>query len=374
MKKLFKFLKRMLIVILVLSAALAIGIFIFVKTAPQFGQPPQGAELERIRQSSNYGEGEFVNLIETKMGSFGEMMSTMPDFLFGKNQSPDDTLPVKFGENTAAAVDTSCYITWYGHSAFLIEMDGQRILIDPMLGKTAAPVSFGSKRFPYEKPIPIEELTDIDILILSHDHYDHLDYPSIQKLKDEVRHFYTALGVGSHLMAWGVPEKKITELDWWDSTEANGLKLVATPARHFSGRGLTDRNATQWASWIIRGKHQNIYFSGDGGYGPHFKEIGEKYGPFDIAFMECGQYNKAWQAIHMMPEESVHAGKNVQANLIMPIHWGAFKLSVHTWTDPIKRFKAESERLKVPMVHPYIGDRFELGKDFPRVEWWERIE
>ncbi len=374
MKKLFKFLKRMLIVILVVILTLVVGVFIFVKTAPQFGQPPQGADLERIRESPNYGDDEFVNLIETRMGSFGEMMGTMPDFLFGKNQSPDDSLPVKFGENQLPAVDTSCYITWYGHSAFLIEMEGQRILIDPMLGKTAAPVSFGSSRFPYKKPIPIEELTDIDILILSHDHYDHLDFPSIKRLKDEVGHFYTALGVGSHLKAWGVPEERITELDWWDDADANGLKLVAAPARHFSGRGVTDRNATQWASWVIRGKYQNLYFSGDGGYGPHFSEIGDKYGPFDLAMLECGQYNEAWQAIHMMPEEAVQAGKDVNAELIMPIHWGAFKLSVHQWTEPIKRFKAESARLNVPMVHPYIGERFALGYDFPMEEWWSTVE
>ena len=364
----------MIIVLLVIAVSLATGGFIFIKSSPQFGQPPQGKDLERIKKSPNYGDGSFVNLIETKMGSFSEMMSTMPDFFFGKNQQPADSLPVKFSERSQALTDSTCHITWYGHSAFLIEMDGQRILIDPMLCKTASPVPFGSTRFPYKEPIPIEELTDIDILILSHDHYDHLDYPSIKKLKDEVGHFYTALGVGSHLREWGVAAEKITEMDWWDEAEAGDLKLAACPARHFSGRGLTDRNATQWASWVIHGQNQKIYFSGDSGYGPHFEEIGAEYGPFDLAMLECGQYNKAWEAIHMMPEQSVQAGKDVQADLIMPIHWGAFKLSVHEWTEPIRLFKAASNKLQLPMVHPYIGERFTLGEDFPREEWWNTLQ
>ncbi|XOV91772.1 MAG: MBL fold metallo-hydrolase [Bacteroidota bacterium] len=370
-KKLTKAFMYTIAAILGIIAVFAIAVIIFVNSAPQIGEKPKDEHLLEIQKSPNYGKDEFVNLIETKMGSASEMMATMPDFFFGKNQSPSFELPVKFGENQHAPVDTLCYVTWYGHSAFLVEIEGKRILIDPMLGEVASPVSFGSKRYPYEKPIPIEELTDIDAIILSHDHYDHLDYPTIMKLKDEVDHFFMALGVGSHFVSWGIPEEKITELDWWDHVEYKGLKLVACPARHFSGRGLTDRNATLWASWVIQGEHQNIYFSGDGGYGPHFKEIGAKYGPFDLAMIECGQYNEAWEAIHMMPEQSVQAGVDVQGQLLMPIHWGAFKLSVHEWTDPILRFKAESERLDASIVHPFIGERFLLGQDYPRPEWWK---
>jgi L-ascorbate metabolism protein UlaG (beta-lactamase superfamily) len=374
MKRFWKLLKRTLLILTILVVAITVGVVLFVYTAPQFGQSPQGEDLERISKSPHFKDGQFVNLIVTKMGSFSEMMSTMPGFIFGENQEPKDTLPVRFGENQEAIIDTNCYITWYGHSAFLFEMDGKRILIDPMLGETAAPVSFGSKRFPYEKPIPIGDLTDIDVLILSHDHYDHLDYETIIRLKDEVGHFYTALGVGSHLKSWGIPEAKITELDWWKSAELENMELIACPARHFSGRALVDQNTTQWASWVIKGRYQNIYFSGDGGYGPHFKEIGEKHGPFDLALLECGQYNNAWKAIHMMPEESVQAGIDVKAKLIMPIHWGAFKLAVHEWTEPIKRFKAESIRLKAPMIHPFIGERFSLEHELPRVEWWKTVE
>ncbi len=356
--------------ILGIGVVFFIAVIIFVNTAPQIGQKPKGKHLEEIQKSSNYGDDEFVNQMETKMGSFGEMMGTMPDFFFGKNQSPDFELPVKFGENKQPTVDTLSHITWYGHSAFLIEMEGKRILIDPMLGDYAAPVSFGSGRYPYKNPIPIDSLTDMDAIILSHDHYDHLDYPTIMKLKDEIEHFFVPLGIKSHLEYWGIQKDQITELDWWDQVEFKGLKLVACPARHFSGRGLTDRNSTLWASWVINGEHQNIYFSGDGGYGPHFKEIGDKYGPFDLAMLECGQYNEAWEAIHMMPEQSVQAGIDVKGKVLMPIHWGAFKLSVHSWTDPIVRFRAESDRLNTPMIHPVIGERFALGQDYPDTEWW----
>jgi L-ascorbate metabolism protein UlaG (beta-lactamase superfamily) len=369
-----KFLKYLLWGIIGLIVLFVVGVALFLNLAPQVGQPPKGEDLRRMGQSPHYADDQFVNQIETHSASFGEAMQTLPDFIWNENGTPESPLPVKFDPSTAPAVDSLCYITWYGHSAFLIEMAGLRILIDPMFGESAAPVSFGASRFPYQRPIPIEELTEIDALILSHDHYDHLDYPSIMALKDEVGHFYTALGVGSHLKHWGIPTEQITEFDWGESAILPGLQLVACPARHFSGRAITDNNATLWASWALLGQHQRLYFSGDGGYGPHFAEIGEQYGPFDLAMLECGQYNQAWKDIHMMPEQSVQAGLDLRSKLLMPIHWGAFELSVHTWTDPIERFQAESQRLQAPMVHPFIGERFCLGQDYPRESWWEQVE
>jgi L-ascorbate metabolism protein UlaG (beta-lactamase superfamily) len=243
-----------------------------------------------------------------------------------------------------------------------------------MLGVSPSPVSFISKRFPYERAIDLESLPDIDAIVISHDHYDHLDYPTIKILKDRVGRFFTPLGVGSHLMRWGVDEISITELDWWESSKIGGIQLIATPARHFSGRGTGDRNKTQWASWVFKGQDHRIYFSGDGGYANHFKAIGEKYGPFDFAMIECGQYNEKWKAIHMMPEESVQACIDVQGRVMMPIHWGAFNLALHTWTDPVVRARAEASKKGVVMSTPLIGQRFSIHHDIPAEKWWDDVK
>jgi L-ascorbate metabolism protein UlaG (beta-lactamase superfamily) len=356
---------------LVILIVLAVTVFMY--TAPQIGQKPEGSDLARVSKSTNYQDQEFINLTTTETASFGELMGTLPEFIRSKNGKPNKPLQVRFGQNQQAALDSLCYVTWYGHSAFQLEMEGKRILIDPMFGASPSPIPFGTKRFDYEKPIPVDDIQDIDAVILSHDHYDHLDYPTILALKDKVKHFFVPLGVGSHLKKWGVPPERITELDWWQRAELDGIELIACPARHFSGRGFSDRNATQWSSWVIKSSYHNLYFSGDSGYGAHFKEIGEKYGPFKLAMMECGQYNEAWEAIHMMPEQSVQAGLDVNAELVMPIHWAAFKLSIHEWTDPIIRFRNESERMRLPIISPVIGERFCLGQNYPREVWWSAL-
>ena len=369
MKAFLRVLKKLSLAILALVLLFSLALVLFLSFSPQIGQHPVGEDLERISQSPYWEEDHFENLIPTSVGSLKDVLGTLGDYLNAKNTSPEDSLPVQFGLNDAQS-DSLTYITWYGHSAFLFEMDGKKILIDPMLGDYSAPISFGSKRFPYKEAIPIEELKDIDAVILSHDHYDHLDYPSIMALNDEVGHFYTALGVGSHLKSWDIEADRITELDWWEEGALEDLKLVACPSRHFSGRSLVHRNSSQWASWVLIGQNRRIYFSGDGGYGPHFKEIGARYGPFDLAMMECGQYNEAWSEIHMMPEESVIAGMEVKGQLLMPIHWGAFQLALHSWTDPIVRFQAKAKEEGQEMIHPMIGERFALELDRPKTEWW----
>ncbi len=367
-----KLFKRLLMIILFVIIFFAIGISLFVSFAPQFGQKPEGADLERVKQSEHYTEGGFVNLIETSMDL---KLSNMPGLLWGflsppKGKIPSKPLPTDWNEGNETHVDSLSYITWYGHSAVMLEIDGKVILIDPMLGPSSAPVSFMTQRFGYEEPINFEALPHIDAIIISHDHYDHLDHESILKLKDKTDHFFTALGVGSHLKSWGVPAENITELDWWQNADFDGLTFTAAPSRHFSGRAINDRNKTQWASWVIKGSKDNIYFSGDGGYGPHFKEIGEKLGPFDFAMMECGQYNEDWAAIHMMPEESVQAGMDVQGKILMPIHWGAFDLAPHVWQDPILRFTKKAIEENANYVTPVIGGRFAIGVDLPKEEWW----
>ncbi|SHJ05995.1 MBL fold metallo-hydrolase [Pseudozobellia thermophila] len=353
-------------VIVLLIGAVAI----FVNTSPQMGQPPKGSDLERIRKSGNYEGGSFINPMETSTGDIWAALKEMPKMLFDDSNNPHRPLPVAFVDEALRKADSATHLTWFGHSAFLLELQGQRILIDPMLGDVASPVPFGTKRFAYQRNIPLEQLRDIDVVVISHDHYDHLDYPSIIGLKNEIKHFITPLGVGSHLKSWGVPSEKITELDWWESVRMGGIDYTSAPSRHFSGRGLTDRDATQWASWILKARDQNIYFSGDSGYGPHFREIGEKYGPFDLAMMECGQYNKAWSNIHMMPEETVQAAMDVNAKVTLPIHWGAFRLAPHGWTESVERFTQAADKNELPYLLPEIGERFRLGNDFPKRTWW----
>ena len=267
--------------------------------------------------------------------------------------------------------DSITQVTWYGHSAILLEIDGKNLLIDPMLGPAASPVSFLSKRFPYKNSINLENLPEIDAVIISHDHYDHLDYPSIKYLKNKTNHFFVPLGVGSHLKEWGIKPSKINELDWWQSISFEGLELVATPARHFSGRKFNDRNKTLWASWVILGRKDKVFFSGDGGYFKGFKEIGNKYGPFDFTMIECGQYNKNWAAIHMMPEESVQAHLDLRGKVLMPIHWGAFSLSLHSWKEPVERLLAKADAEDVIVTFPMIGQKLNIDAAITdATRWW----
>lgn len=356
------------LIVLVIIAGL-----VFVNTSPQFGAQPTGEDVKRLKQSKNYQEGKFVNQIPTQQGDILEALGKLPQMFTNNGKSPVDTVPTDFETHLFTNTDSLTHITWFGHSAFLIETAGQRILIDPMLSEIASPLPFGSKRFLNQEAIPIDQLKNIDLLIISHDHYDHLDYATINALKSEIKQFVTPLGVGSHLRSWGVNKDQITELDWWQSTEKGKVKLVACPSRHFSGRGLTDGNSTQWASWIIQSDTHKIYFSGDGGYGPHFKEIGEKYGPFDFAMLECGQYNESWADIHMMPEESAQAGIDVQAKMAMPIHWGAFQLALHSWKDPVIRFSNKASELGLSSTFPEIGQRITLNTEYPNQHWWQKL-
>lgn len=373
-KKFLKGLKITMITTLIGVMALGLGIMLFVRFAPQFGARPSGEHLQRISQSEHYQNGQFVNLTETILDySLRSISESIWELFTAANTAPTLPLPVQFGENESdVAIDSLTHITWFGHSAFLLEMEGKRLLLDPMFGPAASPVSFITRRFSYEKPIDINDFTNIDAVIISHDHYDHLDYSSIIQLKDEVAHFFVPLGVGSHLIRWGVAAEKITELDWWESARLDHLNFTATPARHFSGRGLTDSKKTLWASWVLRGAHSGIYFSGDSGYGPHFKAISQKLGPFDFAMMECGQYNEKWEAIHMMPEQTAQAAVDIGTEVMMPIHWGAFTLAPHTWTDPITRLLKAAETRNISVIHPVIGARFTVGNDFPKTKWWKK--
>ncbi|MFD2246448.1 MBL fold metallo-hydrolase [Pontibacter ruber] len=349
--------------------------------APQVGAEPKGARLKAIQNSPNYQYGQFRNLVPTKTGldflGYAKVISVkLAGKFFGDNdnQEPNWEIPVLKLDlrQYDADQDTATVISWLGHSALLVQIDGKRLLLDPMLNGFASPVSFvGPKRFS-ALAITAEELPPIDAILISHDHYDHLDYGSIKKLNEKTRHFFVPLGVGAHLERWGVPAEKITELDWWQEASFKGLTFAATPSRHFSGRGVGISMQTLWSSWVIMGRKDRIFFSGDSGYFSGFKEIGNKYGPFAITLMECGQYNELWPDIHMMPEQTVQAHLDLKGKLLMPIHWGAFDLTTYAWTDPIERATKEADRLKVPITTPRIGESVILHHYIPAKVWWQK--
>lgn len=348
----------------------------FMGLSPQFGGKHSKEDIKRYKASGHYEAGKFQNLIPTPMDmNLRNMVSGIKDYVAGvPRKKPDFDLPVvKVDSINLEENNNIDRLIWFGHSAFLLQLDGKNILIDPMLGESPAPhPALGTKRFNSELPIEIENLPKLDAIVISHDHYDHLDYDSIKILKEKTDRFFVPLGVGAHLESWGINADDIKEHNWWDETEFKEIKLVFTPSRHFSGRGLTDNSSTLWGSWVLKGKTKNIYFSGDSGYGPHFKEIGEKYGPFDFAMMECGQYDEKWANIHMTPEETTQASIDLETKVMMPIHWGSFALSLHAWDDPVLRVTKKAKELELPITVPKIGEEILLDKiDVSLNEWWK---
>nr|NQU92607.1 MBL fold metallo-hydrolase [Bacteroidota bacterium] len=359
-------------IIAIVLATIVLATTLFLNSSPQFGASKKAIQTAVVMASPNYKNGKFKNLEETAMMT-GFKMNTIPEYFKNGDKAPDFLIPVEkiLAGQFSQLNDSLTRITWFGHSTILIEMAGKAVFIDPMLGNVPSPVSWaGSGRFNPELPIDIDSLPFIDVVLISHDHYDHLDYGSILKLKDRVGMFYAPLGVGAHLRSWGVDANKIIEMDWWESETFDGITFVSPPARHFSGRGLFDRNSTLWCSWVIQSDHANIFFSGDGGYGNHFKEIGDRFGPFDFTMMECGQYNEQWLQIHLLPDEVPQALSDLKSQVFMPVHWGAFKLSLHSWTDPIDRLQNTISGTGLKMAIPKIGEGFIMGQDIPKDKWW----
>jgi L-ascorbate metabolism protein UlaG (beta-lactamase superfamily) len=374
----YKLLKMTGLIILTILVLTGISITLFVYWSPQFGGEITKELKADYSKSKNWNSGNFVNQIPTsmdiKLKDYPAMIAKLFSNAPGKKPKKDISVLQIDSLSIANKPKSLTRITWFGHSAFLLEINGKNILLDPMFGEVAAPHPYlGRKRYNSKLPIEIEKLPQIDAVIMSHDHYDHLDYESILKLKDKANEFYMPLGVGRHFKKWGIDQSKIHELDWWQDIQLEELTLVCTPARHFSGRGLTDRSTTLWSSWVILSGAEKIYFSGDSGYGPHFKEIGGKYGPFDFAMIECGQYNEQWSAIHMMPEQTAQAAVDLKAMAFMPIHWGAFTLAFHSWTDPIERVSAKVKELGLDLSTPRIGEPVILGKAFPKSTWWKGL-
>lgn len=271
------------------------------------------------------------------------------------------------------AMAEGTHITWLGHSTALVQLDGAVILLDPVWSERCSPSQrVGPKRL-HPVPVELRDLPAVDAVVISHDHYDHLDMDSIKelaRLRPETR-FVVPLGIGAHLEKWGVPESRIDELDWHEDSEVAGVRLVATPAQHFSGRGLS-RDGTLWASWVLEGKSGNVFYTGDTGYFVGFGQIGERYGPFDVALVQVGAYDDGWPTIHMTPEHGVEAALDVGAAVMVPVHWGTFNLAFHAWGEPIERVIVEAERRGLPVVVPRPGERLDIGRLPAEPSFWWR--
>jgi L-ascorbate metabolism protein UlaG (beta-lactamase superfamily) len=342
----------------------------------QFGAKAKKSDIEKYSKSKYWNGKIFENLEVTKMNI---SIQTLPKLLykqFCKKEAREPHKPlsiIPFDKELFIQPHQSMRSIWYGHSAILMRLDNKTILIDPMLGSNAAPIApFAVKRFSQNTLDLIDEFPEIDLVLISHDHYDHLDYDSIQKLKGKTKNFYVALGVKRHLVSWGIPEDTITEFDWWDEIPFDDIQITFTPTRHFSGRGLADKAKSLWGGWALKTVNENILFSGDSGYGEHFKEIGTRLGPFDFGFMECGQYNENWHQIHMYPEESIQASIDANVKNMMPVHWAGFALAQHIWTEPVERFIQEATSKNRSYCLPQIGELFDSNHS-QTPTWWVNL-
>lgn len=358
------------------TSAAAVGVYWFLQQ-PQFGRTPSGKRLERIQQSPNYRNGQFQNLSPTPMLTEGaNYFSMLKEFIFGnrKKRIPVDRVPTR-KVNLLELPAEENLLVWFGHSSYFLQLDGKSFLIDPVLSGSASPVSFTTRSFKGSDIYTTEDLPHIDYLLVTHDHWDHLDYETIKELEPKVGKVITGLGVGAHLERWGYAPAKIIEKDWNEEVLLEkGFRVNTAPARHFSGRGLK-RNTSLWMSYILSTPSKRIYLGGDSGYDRHFKSIGQKYGPFDLVILENGQYDKSWKYIHMMPEQVVQAAEDLQAKELFPGHWAKFSLSNHAWSEPIIRLLEEAKAKNMLVVHPMIGDTVNLSiphekRDF----WWEEVQ
>ncbi len=364
-----------LLIVITLLIVLFASFMVFTRQ-PQFGRAPSGARLEKIRQSPNYKDGQFQNLSHTPSLAEGvSVYSAMKEFFFDKSKrnKPADILPSQ--KTDLLQLDPARDIlVWFGHSSYFIQVDGKKILVDPVLCGSASPVKFTTRSFRGSDIYTTDDIPVIDYLLISHDHYDHLDYSTMIKLKPKIRKVITGLGVGEHLERWGFNRDIIIEKDWNEEvTLDEGFVLHTVPSRHFSGRGFK-RNISLWLSFVLKTPGMKLFIGGDSGYDHHFASIGKKYGPFDLAILENGQYNKNWKYIHMMPEEVIQAAEDLEAKKLLPVHWSKFSLSLHAWDEPIIRVTKEGRRRGATLLHPMIGEAVNLKENTSWTSWWEAVK
>jgi L-ascorbate metabolism protein UlaG (beta-lactamase superfamily) len=365
--------KGILWFVAVIIGLLMIGAFITLQM-DSIGKKPGPEAVRDFEKLPYYQDGKFVNSVPTEVAPTGKMWGILKTYLqsSSKDREPGFQIPVRpmpaslFTQTPAANVE----VYWMGHSSLLLEMGGKRYLIDPVLSERASMVQWvGPKRF-HPAPLKAEDISEVDGVIISHNHYDHLDYETIVKIRERVKKIYVPLGVRETLLLWGYRPEQIVELKWWDTVTDGENQLVAAPARHFTGRGLFDRNQTLWCSWAIINSQQRVYFSGDSGMMPEYEEIGRKLGPFDLTLMGIGAANESWKDIHTSPAEAVEAHRLLRGKQLLPVHWGTFDLALHAWSEPMDELLRESAQQDVPILTPGVGEKVTLTS-FASHHWWQ---
>lgn len=378
MKKLFKILFYLLIIVIVF----AISIYLFMKT-PVFGALPSGKSLEKVKNSKNYIDGEFRNKEKTELLTDTKKTPIKRLLEFAFEKDPEGTVPKIALPSVKTDLKTldpnEDLIVWFGHSSLFIQIAGKKILVDPVFSKYASPVPFSNKAFEGTNIYTVDDLPEIDILLITHDHYDHLDYPTVKKLKDKVAKVIVPLGVDAHFLRWDFDEEKIVTVDWDDEvTIDDNLKIYALETRHFSGREFSNRNQSLWVSYLIEEKYNDnlyrLFLSGDGGYSPRFKGFKEKFQNIDLAVMEAGQYNEEWALIHSLPEDIIKEVQDMEVKKLFPIHNSKFKLSKHPWDEPLRKLDDFTINTNIQLLTPMIGEKLYLHKENSFKKWWENLE
>jgi len=341
-----------------------------------FGGDVSGDRVVRAGSSKMYHDGRFENIPPVPMIAAGGYIPMLRRTLFGNDtRIPPGPIPlmrlnrVDFTSPPAPGLRA----IWFGHASVLVEIDGLRIFTDPVFsGKVSPFQDIGPVRF-FNPPMALVDLPPIDAVVISHDHYDHLDMKTIKFLASRGTVFFVPLGIGAHLEKWGVRPQKIVELDWWQSGHIGSVEFVCTPAVHYSGRGPLSRNSTLWSSWVVVGPHHRFFHSGDSGFSGHFQEIGNRFGPLDLTLIKIGAYDWTWEGIHMNPEKAVAAHQALRGRRMLPIHWGTFNLAIHAWDEPIRRAQDEAIKEKVDLVTPVPGQIMDADKPFISKMWWEDV-
>jgi len=365
-------------IFLFITAVLAFSTFFFMKH-DKFGKAPAGESLDQISGSSNFEEGSFRNLSNTPDLSEGHSyFSVLKDQFFVKHPrtAPKDVIPSE-KTNLFELPEDENVLVWFGHSSYFIQLDGVKILVDPVFSGNASPIPGTVKSFKGTERYSVEDIPEIDYLIISHDHYDHLDYKTIKALRDKVTNVVCGLGVGSHFEQWGYSSDIIKEQDWHQTIEVDSSFSIHTlPARHFSGRGFARKN-TLWASYLIESPSMKIYVGGDSGYDSFFKEIGTRFGSIDLVILDNGQYNDAWKEIHMHPDQVIQAANDLNAQRLFPVHSSKYVLAMHPWDEPLKEVARLNQQSvnPIPLFTPVIGTKVHLNDStFEFSPWWESVE